>query len=86
MAYEQRPNTGTLFPNDRKEKDTHPDWKGTINVNGVEHWFSAWTKQGQRGEFLSVSIGEKKEPKPVVKQQADTQDRPSVVLDDDIPF
>jgi len=86
MAFEQRPNTGVLFKNDRKEKDTHPDWKGTINVNGVEHWFSAWTKQGQRGEFLSVSIGEKKEARPVVAQKPDPQDRPTTAIDDDIPW
>lgn len=57
-------NSGVLFINDRKTTDRHPDWNGKLNVNGVEHWFSAWKKQGQKGPFLSVSIG-----KPVEEQR-----------------
>lgn len=54
-------NKGVLFDNDRKETDKHPDMNGTININGVEHWFSGWWKQGAKGEFLSLSIGKPKE-------------------------
>ncbi len=54
-------NRGVLFDNDRKEQDTHPDMTGTINIDGVDHWFSGWWKEGQRGEFLSLSIGKPKE-------------------------
>jgi len=58
-------NRGVLFDNDRKETDNHPDMTGTLNINGVDHWFSGWWKDGSRGEFLSLSIG-----KPKDQQQA----------------
>lgn len=63
MTQYDNTNRGVLFDNDRKETDSHPDMTGTLNIDGVEHWFSAWWKDGQRGEFLSLSIGKPKEPR-----------------------
>lgn len=87
-------NRGVLFVNDRKEKDTHPDRKGTINIEGREFWLSGWIKENDRGKFLSLSVTPKDEggnrqqgqqpgqrPAPYTgKPDVDTGD------DDDIPF
>lgn len=76
MATYDNTNRGVLFDNDRKEQDTHPDMTGTLNVNGVDHWFSAWWKDGQRGEFLSLSLGKPKEQQlPSVQRQPEAPPR-----------
>jgi hypothetical protein len=50
---------GVLFKNDRKEKDTHPDYKGSCEIEGTEMWVSAWIKQGNKGKFMSLSFEKK---------------------------
>lgn len=98
--YDNR-NSGALFPNDRKSKASHPDYKGSMtDANGQEFWISAWVKQGKKGEFLSLAF-EKKEDRPVegprtlggVKSVQEPASRPAprapasvTDLDDDLPF
>ena len=47
---------GSLFKNDRKSKDTHPDLTGNAMINGVEYYLSAWRKAGTKGDFYSLSV------------------------------
>lgn len=68
MAYEQKEGQGSLFRNERKEKETHPDWKGEIKINGKLYWLSAWEKAGQRDVFFSLAIGDEKKPRGEVQQ------------------
>lgn len=49
MAYETKPNTGALFKNDRREKDSHPNAKGSALIDGVEYWISSWTNEDRNG-------------------------------------
>ncbi len=58
-------NRGSLFTKKRKEKDTHPDYTGSINVGGTEYWLSAWKRYSAKsGEpFLSISVQEKDQTK-----------------------
>ena len=60
MAYEMKPSSGSLFKNDRKEKETHPDYKGKVMLpNGEVRWLSGWKKQTASGDgWLSLSIGD----------------------------
>jgi hypothetical protein len=84
-------NRGLLAKNDRKQSDSHPDYTGSININGVEYWLSGWVKVGQNGKlagqkFFSLSVKPKDglaEPRPAPKAQVE-----SFTDDDlsDVPF
>ena len=67
-------NGGALFPNDRKEKETHPDLRGSINVNGIDYWIKAWKKEAKSGvKFLSLAVNAKEE-KPETSSPAVNED------------
>lgn len=58
--YETKPNTGSLFKNDKKESDNHPDYKGSIDIDGVDHWLSSWIKTSAKGtKYMSLSAKKK---------------------------
>ena len=83
--YQQKDNNGTLFKNDRKESDKHPDYKGDAMINGKPVWISAWVKDGKRGKFMSLSFTPKQQGgggKP--SNQSSSHSQKSV--DDDAPF
>lgn len=63
MAFEQKPNSGALFVNNRKESEKHPDWSGSALIEGREFWISGWTKTGAKGDFYSLSFKPKDAPK-----------------------
>ena len=87
MAYEQRDNSGSLFKNDRKEKETHPDYKGDAMVNGQMVWMSAWLKIASNGtKFMSFSFSPKEQQaaKPVAKSAPKAE--PDFDMEDDLPF
>lgn len=86
----QKDNSGVLFKNDRREKDTHPHATGNALIDGVEYWISAWTKEGAKGRFQSLSFKRKEQiqpPAPQTRRQApaDTSGKFGD-MDDDIPF
>lgn len=61
MAYDQKPNTGAIFKNDKKGNEKAPDYKGSINVDGKDLEIALWVKDSQKGEkFFSAKIQEKK--------------------------
>lgn len=83
-------NKGVLFINDRKEKDSHPDRKGTINVDGKEYWLSGWDKETARGDTISLSV-QPKEAKGGGQQQRNNNNNqrsapPPADDFDDLPF
>ncbi|RLA00261.1 MAG: hypothetical protein DRQ47_09740 [Gammaproteobacteria bacterium] len=71
---------GVLFRNDRKTKESQPDYRGNCEIKGDEYWVSGWIKTPRAGgdKFMSLAFT-KKEDQP---------DKPATDVDfgDDIPF
>ena len=58
-------NSGALFKNNLKEKDTQPDMSGVINVEGKEFRVAAWQNKSKKGaKYLSLKVSEKQESAP----------------------
>lgn len=59
MAFEMKPNTFTLFENDKKGNDKAPDYKGKGLINGQEVKIAVWKRTGKTGvEYWSGNIEE----------------------------
>lgn len=71
MAYQQKDNSGSLFRNDKKETDNHPDFNGSCVIGGREYWISAWTKVADSGrKYMSFSFKPKDAQQPQQRPQA----------------
>jgi len=88
MAYEPKPGSFSLFKNERKTQDNHPDYSGQLlDLQGNEFWLSAWLKEANGKKFFSGSIkpkDAKAESKPKAKAKPDNTSFSDI--DDEIPF
>ena len=86
MAYEHREGQGSLFRNEKRDKDTQPQARGDALIGGVLYKISAWTKDGARGKFQSLKFEVQEPraeaPKPLKPQTTSFAED----LDDDLPF
>lgn len=102
MAYDMKPGQGSLFNNDKREKDSQPLLKGSVVLpDGTACWISAWKKETAAGEpWFSLSI-QPKERQPAAAEsfrrsggasggfpgQSDRSgQRGPDTFDDDVPF
>lgn len=81
MSYDNT-NKGTIAKNPRKEADTHPDIKGSINVDGRDYWLDGWQKTNSKdgSKFYSLTV-KPKEARSSAPQNH-RQDRTSYDRDD----
>jgi hypothetical protein len=74
MTQYDNTNRGQIWRNDKKQTDNHPDFTGSLNVNGVEYWVSAWKRKegaAAKAPALSFSIKPKDEqPQQSISQRA----------------
>jgi uncharacterized protein (DUF736 family) len=84
--YEQKDNSGAIFKNDKKETDSHPDYKGSARVAGIDYWVSVWVNTSAKGnKYMSTSFTAKEQVQKQAIKQA-KEDMTIQELDDDIPF
>jgi len=94
MAWEKKHGDVTLFANDRKTKDTQPDWRGSIHIEGKDYEIALWNKTSKNGNtFISGRMGDEVKP-PEAKGSFSNATRPSPkppssikdALDSDLPW
>lgn len=81
MSYEHKPNTGSLFKNDKRETEAQPNARGSALIEGVEYWVAAWTNVKGDTKYQSLKFSRKDEnvaPKPAAPKEED--------FDDFLPF
>lgn len=84
MTYQAKPGTFTLFKNERKEKDSHPDYRG----DGADHdgnpiEVAAWLKKTSGGKtFISCTF----KPKEAREKPAAAKPAAADFDDSDLPF
>ena len=76
-------NHGALFKNDKGDNDKRPDYRGPLDVEGVEYEMAAWIRTSKNGmKYMSINIQEPRQKEEAAKgvTSSDTED------DSDIPF
>lgn len=72
---------GSLRRNNKKEKDTHADYRGSAMIDGRSYWIAGWVKTGETGDkWLSLSFKLKDDAQKPAEPR--TEEGP----DDEIPF
>jgi hypothetical protein len=75
-------NRGILSKNLNKTADNHPEYSGSLNVDGTDYWLSAWIKESSKDgkKFFSLSV----KPKDAAKHKAKAM--PEDDFNDSVPF
>ena len=92
MSQYDNTNTGALFINDRRQTENQPNAKGSVDIDGVEYWVSAWTKTSKSGQKFQSLAFTRKEQQQAPARPAQAKPAPTTpafnpdVIDDDLPF
>jgi len=81
-------NRGSIWKNEKKETENHPDFTGSVNIEGKEFWVSAWKRKpdaSEKAPALSFTVKAKDEA-PAKKSSQPSKSGSRVDFEDDIPF
>jgi len=86
--YQTKDFTGVLFKNDKREKDSQPQAKGSAVIDGREYWVSAWTNKSAKGTvYQSLKFTAKDEVHNAGMAKVQETLAPETAdFEDDIPF
>tara|TARA_S200002703_G_scaffold159819_2_gene174912 strand:+ start:648 stop:920 length:273 start_codon:yes stop_codon:yes gene_type:complete len=83
-------NKGVLFKEQgEKAEEWHDDYKGTIDVEGVEYWIGAAVRKSKNGiPYMKLNLRKKESKAKEIEQGLAKQDPQPAhqFYDDDIPF
>jgi uncharacterized protein (DUF736 family) len=90
---ETKVNSGAIFKNDKKAKETHPDYRGKVNVNGKDWELSLWIRESKNGvKYFSVGVSEPWVPNQSPNQNEGREALKNTIIresgfdNDDLPF
>lgn len=85
MSNYDNSNRGSIWKNEDRKSDAHPQFKGSAEVGGVEYWVSGWLRKpdaNPKAPAMSFSFTPKEvqntAPAPAASNDFDT--------DESIPF
>jgi len=86
-TFQQKDNTGSLFKNDKRDKESQPNARGKAVIDGVTYEIAAWTKTSKNGQlYQSLSFKRADEAARRDHVEQTQSNRLSASLDDEIPF
>lgn len=57
MGFEHKPGSFSLFKNEQKKTDKHPDYRGEgKDLSGQSIEVAAWIKESSKGKFMSCTF------------------------------
>ena len=86
MEYDNT-NSGMMARNERRTTDKHPEFSGSLNVEGTDFWLSAWVNEGKAGgkmegkKYFSIKLTRKEGGSTTGRPASDSH-----FMSDDIPF
>jgi hypothetical protein len=75
-------NSGALFKNEVRQKETDPLYRGSITIEGVEYYLSAWVNKSKTSDKTYMAL--KATPKAAAQSPVTTPTVADPV--DDLPF
>lgn len=85
MATYETNLTGVMFENDKAGNEKRPDWKGSMEIDGVHYWCSGWSRQSAKGPLISMKLEKKENAAAPVAKPAPAP-TPAPFDDSDAPF
>lgn len=82
---EKKDNSGAIFKNDRKEKESDPIYKGSATIAGIDYWVACWLNETKMGDkYMSMRYT----PKQPAAAPAQSEVKPleKEIIFEDLPF
>ena len=68
-TFQHKPDSGSLFRNDKREKETHANARGSALIDGVEWYVDAWTNTDKAGNKYQALKFKRKDAAPAPAQR-----------------
>ena len=86
MSYEHKDNTGSLFKNEKRTKDTQAQAVGSAVIEGVAYWVDAWTNEKNGARYQSLKFRRKDNQNGATKTPPARSVKTTDEFDDGPPF